>query len=347
MSRLMDSIGRWLSSDLANNLITLLVVICVIGFMRLLWVSPVWGEPLHRLSRNLLAMVCLGILALYGGVAVLDSIRWTSAGAVESQTILDRAFSGVPQERQYSAPLATHEIGERNPRKLKALHLLGTNGLGQDVLKMTLKGSRTAWIVGGFTLVLSIPVAIVLGISAGYFGKWVDDAIQYLYITLSSIPGILLLISLMMALGKGLLQICIALAITNWVGLCRLLRGETLKHREKEYVMAARALGVHPIRIILRHILPNVLFLVIISATLSFSDLVLTEAVLDYLNIGVGANTGSWGVMIAGAQMELTRTPVVWWNLTCASTALFFLVLAANLFGDGVRDAFDPRLRRG
>jgi peptide/nickel transport system permease protein len=123
------------------------------------------------------------------------------------------------------------------------------------------------------------------------------------------------------------------------------VRGETLKHREREYVRAAKALGVSPMRILARHILPNLLPLVIISITLGFSGLVLAESILSYLGIGVEAGTGSWGNMIDAARLELAREPVVWWNLAAASTALFLIVLAFNLFGDALRDALDPRLR--
>jgi peptide/nickel transport system permease protein len=138
---------------------------------------------------------------------------------------------------------------------------------------------------------------------------------------------------------------CIALGITSWVGLCRLTRGETLRHRERDYVRAAKALGVSPFRILARHILPNLLPLVIISVTLGFSGLVLYEATLSYLQLGVEPGTGSWGNMIDGSRSELARDPIIWWNLASASTALFLLVLALNLFGDALRDAIDPRLR--
>jgi peptide/nickel transport system permease protein len=140
---------------------------------------------------------------------------------------------------------------------------------------------------------------------------------------------------------------CVALGVTSWVGLCRLIRGETLKHRDREYVRAARALGVGHARILLRHILPNLLPIVIIQVTLGFSGLVLAEAILSYLQLGVQPGIGSWGNMIDAARLELAREPILWWNLAAASTALFVLVLAFNLFGDALRDAIDPRLRSG
>jgi peptide/nickel transport system permease protein len=162
---------------------------------------------------------------------------------------------------------------------------------------------------------------------------------------LDSIPDILLLIALLMVLGKGFTQMCIALGVTSWVGLCRMVRGETLKHREREYVRAARALGVSPGRILLHHILPNLLPLVVISVTLTLSRLIMAETVLSYLQLGVEAGVGSWGNMIDAARLELAREPIIWWNLLAASVALFLLVLAFNLFAIALRDAIDPRLR--
>ncbi|MDQ2731129.1 MAG: ABC transporter permease [Armatimonadota bacterium] len=339
-----------LSEDLKNNLAVLVVLLAFGVSMRLMWRSPVWGVGMRRIIRNRKAVICLVVLALFAIPAILDSIQIASGTHGASQSVLQYLFNDVAhvaRERTYSAPLSQHEIGGAKARKLQSTHLIGTNGGGFDVLYLTLRGCRTAWIVGGFTLVIAIPIAIILGITSGYFGGWVDDVVQYLYVTLSSIPSILLLVSLMMVLGKGLLQICIALAVTEWVGLARYLRGETLKNREKEYVLAARAMGVHPLQILWKHIFPNVFHLVVISATLSFSGLVGYEAILTYLGVGVPRDFGSWGGMIDDARLELARDPIVWWNFAMASAALFILVLAANLFGDAVRDAFDPRLREG
>jgi peptide/nickel transport system permease protein len=140
-----------------------------------------------------------------------------------------------------------------------------------------------------------------------------------------------------------LLFLCLILGVTSWTGLCRLLRAETLKLREMEYVQAAQVLGVKRRIILSRHILPNVIHIVLISVVLDFSALVLAEAVLSYINIGVDPTTYSWGNMINGARLEMAREPIVWWSLTAAFVFMFTLVLAANLFADCVRDAFDPR----
>ena len=235
--------------------------------------------------------------------------------------------------------------GEAKPQKIREKHILGTDSIGADVFYRTLKGVRTAFQIGGMTVLIVTPLALLLGLTAGYYGKWRDDVITYIYTVLSSVPGILLQIAMVLVLGKGIIQICLALGITRWVGLCRMVRGETIKHREREYVRSAKALGVTDMVILVRHILPNLLPVVIISTTLGFSNLVLSEAILSYLGVGVPDNVGSWGNMIDAARDELARDPVIWWNLAAATGAITGLALSLNLFGDALRDAVDPRLR--
>jgi peptide/nickel transport system permease protein len=240
-------------------------------------------------------------------------------------------------------------------------HVFGTDKVGQDVLYQVLKSVRTGLIIGLVTTLVMLPMAVLLGIVAGYFRGWVDDAIQYVYTVLNSIPGVLLIAAavLMMQVvidthqqwfstaaeraDLRLLALCFILGITSWTGLCRLLRGETLKLRELEYIQAAQAFGVSSWRIIVRHILPNLMHIVIIALVMDFSGLVLAEAVLSYVGIGVDPTMISFGTMINNARMELGREPVVWWSLAAAFAVMFILVLAANLFADAVRDAFDPR----
>ena len=241
-------------------------------------------------------------------------------------------------------------------------HVFGTDKVGQDVLYQVLKSIRTGLVIGLVTTLVLLPLSIFLGIVAGYFRGWVDDVIQYLYTTLSSIPGVLLIAAavLMMQViidthpqwfataaeraDLRLLALCFILGVTSWTGLCRLLRGETLKLRELEYIQAAQAFGVSDARIITRHILPNLMHIVIIALVMDFSSLVLAEAVLSYVGIGVDPTMISFGTMINNARMELAREPMVWWSLMAAFTFMFTLVLAANLLADAVRDAFDPRM---
>src|SRR5205807_330994 len=233
------------------------------------------------------------VVAVYVSIGLLDSIAWKEKRNAEPRTIIDRVFART-KERTYSAPFARWTTGEPHPHSVRERHILGTDAVGNDVLYLTLKGCRTALIIAGLTSLLATPVALLFGLLAGYFGKRVDDAVQYIYTTLDSIPGILLLISLLMVMGRGITQICIAMGVTSWVYLCRLVRGETLKHREREYVRAARALGVSPLGIMFRHILPNLLPIVLINVTLSLSSLILAEVFLAYLGLGVQPGTGSW-----------------------------------------------------
>ena len=233
--------------------------------------------------------------------------------------------------------------------------------MGQDVLYQTLKSIRTALVIGLVTTLIMLPLAALLGIVAGYFRGWADDVIQYLYTVLNSIPGVLLIAAavLMMQVvidthpqwfstsaeraDLRLIALCVILGVTSWTGLARLLRGETLKLRELDYIQAARAFGVSSARIITRHILPNLMHIVIISLVMDFSALVLAEAVLSYIGIGVDPSMNSFGSMINNARMELSREPAVWWSLAAAFSFMLALVLAANLFADALRDAFDPR----
>jgi peptide/nickel transport system permease protein len=250
------------------------------------------------------------------------------------------------KERWYSAPLAATEYRERRAQALEhGPHLLGTDSAGEDVFYLTLKGVRTALFIGMFTTLIIIPVAAFMGIVAGYFRGWIDDTVQLLYTMLASIPEILLLVSLMIVLGRGLPQLCFALGVTSWVGLCRLVRGETLKLRELEFVQGSKALGAGTARLLWSHILPNVMHIIVIAFVLRFSGLVMTEVVLSYLGIGVAPGTGSWGLMIDAARLELARDPIVWWSLAAAFGAMFLLILSFNYFGDVLRDALDPRLR--
>jgi len=243
-------------------------------------------------------------------------------------------------------------------------HILGTDQVGQDVFYKSLKSIRTGLVIGTLTTLVMLPFAAVFGIMAGYFRGWVDDVIQYTYTTLSSIPGVLLIaasiLSLQVYVGTHpdsfhsateradirLLFLCLILGVTSWTSLCRLLRGETLKLREMDYLQAARALGSSHVSVMARHILPNVMHIILIAVVLDFSGLVLAEAVLSYVGVGVDPTMDSWGNMINSARLEMAREPVVWWSLASAFVFMFGLVLSANLFSDAVRDAFDPRLRK-
>jgi len=240
-------------------------------------------------------------------------------------------------------------------------HVLGTDKVGGDVFYQTLKSIRTGVLIGILTTLVVLPIAIMLGVSAGLFGGWVDDVIQYFYTTLSSIPSVLLIAAGVLVMqvmmdnnpqwfestlersDLRLLFLIIILGITSWTGLCRMLRAETLKVSQVEFVTAAKAFGVSKMTIIRRHIIPNLMHIILIAIVLDFSGLVLAEAVLSYVGVGVDPTMYSWGNMINQARLEMAREPMVWWSLFSAFVFMFVLVLAANLFSDRIQTVLDPR----
>jgi peptide/nickel transport system permease protein len=242
-------------------------------------------------------------------------------------------------------------------------HVFGTDRTGNSVLVFALKSVRTALVIGGLTTLVVLPLALLLGVMAGYLRGWVDEVIQYIYTLLASIPDVLLIAASVLLLqvfidkNQGVFEtaleradarlffLCLILGITSFTGLCRLVRGETLKLRELEYIQSARAFGVSTPRVFWRHIVPNLMHLVLINTVMQFSSFVLAEAVLSYVGVGVDPKTASFGVMINTARAELAQSPLVWWSLTTAFGFMFLIVLSANLLADAVRDAFDPRTR--
>jgi peptide/nickel transport system permease protein len=333
------------------NAIAVLVLLGGVALARVVRRNELWRSAALELVRR--RPIALAVVALYLAVALLDSLAWVGGGEAaaggdvlalhQPRSLIDRLFPLDFDERSYSAPFASVEFYGGAPLDHPGRHLLGTDILGRDVLHLMLEGTRIALLVGGFTSLIVIPLALLVGVSAGYFGRRIDDVAFFVMSVLMSIPDLLLLIALIMAMGRGPVQVCIAMGVTSWVSFCRIVRGETFKLRELDYIQAARALGVSDFRLIWRHILPNLMHLVVITFVLTFSGLVLSEAILSYLGIGID---GSWGQMIDQARDELARDPIIWWNLAAASTALFGLILAVNFVGDAVRDVLDPRTLR-
>jgi peptide/nickel transport system permease protein len=220
------------------------------------------------------------------------------------------------------------------------------------VLLKTILGAKVSLMVGFMANVIAVPLGMILGAVAGFYGRWIDDLIVWLYSTLASIPGIILLIAMKYAFrGRsvfgldltGIHGVYIALGVISWIGTCRLIRAETMKIRELDYVVAARASGRGNLAILFRHVMPNVAHIGIINFSLGFVGAVHSEVILSYLGLGVDVGVPSWGTMINGARMDLFAGR--WWEVTSAVTAMFFLVLALNIFGDRLRDALDPRLK--
>ncbi len=318
------------------------------------------------IARRVAVGLALGLAASLVAFAVLAVWRARRAGVAASAWLADWRAGRLGWPARTLAGMATllAVLGAVLVQLADAYHVFGTDKVGQDVLYIGLKSIRTGLVIGTLTTLVTLPLAIGLGIAAGYFRGWVDDVIQYVYTVLNSIPGVLLIAAAVLivqvyiesnperfdtAAARAdirLLALCVIMGVTSWTGLARLLRGETLKLRTLDYVEAARAFGVTHTRILGRHIFPNVFHLVLIAIVLDFSGLVLAEAVLSYVGVGVDPTMYSWGNMINGARLELAREPVVWWQLGAAFAFMFTLVLAANLFADGVRDAFDPRMER-
>lgn len=295
--------------------------------------ESVTRRAIRRLLSRKMTVFCLGITAVYFLITI--------AGY----------FGLLPDfQTRYGT---TYE-----PPSLEFAKLLGTDIFGRSILFKVLAGTQTAMTIAVFVTMISIPVGIVMGALAGYYGGRIDASIAWLYTILSSIPNILLLVGISYAvrttLGQsamdaqgpstldfGLISICIAMGSVGWVGLCRLIRADVMKHKNMEYVLAVRLLGADDPTIIFKHILPNVFHLAIVSASLSMLGAIKFEVILTYLGVGVKSD-GSWGMMISYATGELSSG--IWWPLLSVTVAMFLILYALNVVGDALRDALDPKL---
>jgi len=279
------------------------------------------GESLGQravrlLLKNRTAVVCFSIVAVYVSIALLG---WLGL---------------LPDFQQ--------RVGESyDPPSLEFSKLLGTDIFGRSVLYKILIGTRTAITIGFFVTAISVPIGVILGCLAGYYGGRVDAFIVWVYSVLTSIPYILLIVGISYVLGKGILSICIAMGAVGWVGLCRLIRGEVVKHKSREYVLAARMLGAGDLRIMFRHILPNVVHLAIITGSLQVLHAIKSEVILTFLGVGI-QDGASWGTMVSDATGELVNG--IWWPLAGVTLAMFALMYALNVVGDSLRDSLDPKL---
>jgi peptide/nickel transport system permease protein len=283
-----------------------------------------WADAWRRLTKNRLAMICLGVVTFYTVLAIYGECVYRYY-QVKDQTAF---YQKTDLDQAYQPPSFSH--------------WMGTDALGRDVTQRLVQGTRIAFNVGIVTALIAIPIGVFFGCLAGYFGGRVDSFVVWLYSTVASMPGLLFILAIAMVVGKGLLGIYLGIGLTTWVGLCRLIRGEVMKHKEQAYVQAAKALGLSWPRILFLHILPNVFHVIIVTFTLRFPAAVGTEVIMSFLGIGA-VSEPSWGVMINSARMRLWQG--VWWEMTFVTLAIFGLVLAFNLLGDALRDALDPRLR--
>ncbi|MCL4514274.1 MAG: ABC transporter permease [Firmicutes bacterium] len=223
-----------------------------------------------------------------------------------------------------------------------AAHLLGTDELGRDMLSRLIYGARISLSVGLISQFIAVIIGIIVGAVAGYFGGRVDNYLMRLTDMMFAFPDLLFAMGIMFALGPGLINLFIALGIVGWAGMARLVRGQVLSLREREFIEAARAIGESDFRIIMRHVLPNCMAPIIISVTLGIPGAIMAEAGLSFLGLGAQPPLSSWGQMIAFGKAWMRSAP---WLSIYPGLAIMITVLAFNLFGDGLRDALDPRLK--
>ena len=263
---------------------------------------------------------------------------WLAVGAL-LVVVLGAAFA----ERLAPFGPGEQDITQRlQPPALRG-HVLGTDELGRDILSRLLYGGRVSLLVGLIAVGLSCPVGMLVGVTAGYAGRRVDDVLMRVTEVQLAIPTILLAIAVIGVLGPGLSNVILTLTVTGWTLYARLIRGETLAVKERDYVVAARAAGAGDLRIMGRHVIPNVLSPVIVVAVFAVANMIILEATLSFLGLGVEPQVVTWGRMLNAGRLYLATA---WWLMTFPGLAIFVTVLSVNLIGDHLRDWLDPRLRR-
>jgi ABC-type dipeptide/oligopeptide/nickel transport system permease subunit len=288
--------------------------------------APAVESPLHlswrRFTRNRFAMAAAGVVLLFVLMAIFAP--WIAPQDPNETELLRRLQPPVWMDGgEWAYPL-------------------GCDALGRDLLSRIIYGSRISIFIGAAVILIATGIGIVTGLAAGYAGGWVDGVISRIVDILLAFPYLLFAIGLMAMMGPGLQNIIVALAYKEWVVPCRLVRGETLALREVEYIEAARAAGAGPLHILLREILPNILSPVIVVSTIRMAHVIILEASLSFLGIGVQPPTASWGSLVADGRSFIWDG---WWISTFSGLAILLLVLAINVASQGLRDAFDPRLQ--
>ena len=294
----------------------------------------IWCRLWQRWDTRLSLLIVAGysLCAAYGEWAYQSA---KLADRIPSYNEVNQAFSYVPP--------AFVRMFQKAPRPDdQPLYLLGSDNLGRDVGQRLIQGARIAFHVGIITSLIAIPLGVLLGCLGGFFGGRTDSLVVWLCATVASMPGLLFILAVAMVVGKGLLGIYLGIGLTTWVSVCRNVRGEVIKHRNRTYVLAAAVLGYGNLRIMFRHILPNVAHIVLIAFSIRFPASVATEVFISFLGIGVQGEP-SWGIMINFARLRLWQG--VWWEMTFVTLAIFLLVLAFNHLADALRDLLDPALR--
>lgn len=347
-----------------------------------------WKEVIRLLLKRRLAVLCFGVVCLFALTALFAPLLVSTEDlreqiGTDGITGLERPYhppgwylymnpdhahftrTGLDPVTRLELPPTPDDKRQWGFFDARTWHLpLGCDLSGVSVVAKLVRGTQLAFLIGLVPTLISAVIATVMGLLSGYFGKLIDDIINYIISVLAAVPLLLLLIAFIQAVRdseaiaevfgavgieskawRNLFLVLVVIGMTTWIGLCRLVRAEVLKHKNRDYVQAARALGCGHLRIIFKHILPNVFHLVIITFTLGFVGAVALEVFLSYVGIGVDSSLPTWGRAITAARSELQRDPSVWWPLVGATGALFTLSLAFSLFGDALRDALDPKLR--
>ena len=282
------------------------------------------GKSRGRKKLGLGIKLCLVAIAIYCGAAIFGEVQYRLAKYRD----VTPAYNVVHEDARYQPPSWSHPMG--------------TDNLGRDVTLRLVQGARIAFHVGIMTSLIAIPLGVVLGLLGGYFGGKIDSFVVWLCATVASMPGLLFILAISMVVGQGLMGIYLGIGLTTWVGVCRTIRAEVMKHKAKAYVQAARVLGYSHLRIMFRHILPNVAHIILIQFSIRFPGAVATEVFISFLGIGVQGEP-SWGIMINNARLRLWQG--VWWEMTFVTLAIFTLVLVFNHLADYLRDRLDPALR--
>jgi len=269
--------------------------------------------------------LCFVALGLYLLAAFVGEVQYRVAAARD----VTPAYNAVNLSERYLPP---------GPG-----HWLGTDNLGRSVALRLVQGARIAFHVGVVTSLIAIPLGALLGLLGGYFGGKTDSFVVWLSTTVASMPGLLFILAISLVVGKGLFGIYAGIGFTTWVGVCRTVRAEVMKQASRAYVEAAKTLGYSHMRIMFRHILPNVAHVILVQFSMRFPAAVSTEVFISFLGIGVQGEP-SWGVMINNARMRLWQG--VWWEMTFTTLSIFVLVLSFNHITDWLRDRLDPSLRR-
>ena len=296
-----------------------------------------WQDALERLVRNRAAMTGAAVIVAAGLLAVLapfvapyDPTLTVTADGKQAPTLADPVWG--------------------DPRYTDPRYLLGTDQIGRDILSRLIWGARVSMLVGFVPVALIFLIGVTVGMVAGYYGGWVDQLLMRITDVIYAFPDLLFLIIIMATLRNsdlgdimgGLVLMFAAIAIVNWVGMARLVRGQVLSLREKEFVEAARAVGAPARRIMVRHLLPNALAPVIVSVAFGIPSAMLGEATLSFIGIGIRPPTATWGVMINEGFQVFSSSP---WPVLLPAFCIGIVMLSFTFLGDGLRDALDPRMR--